>query len=70
MFSNKPLIIVLNKVDVMRPEDLEADDRALLEQLAQQENVEMVPMSNLSEEGVMKVKEKVSFVCARTLTLA
>jgi len=54
----------------MRPEDLEADDRALLEQLAQQENVEMVPMSNLSEEGVMKVKEKVSFVCARTLTLA
>jgi 50S ribosomal subunit-associated GTPase HflX len=68
LFSNKPLVIVLNKVDVIRPEDLDSDDRGLLENLASQENVSMIPMSNLSEEGVMRVKEQVIHTCTHTHT--
>lgn len=64
LFSNKPLIVVANKIDVVRLEELNPEDLALLQSLARvdndnpsYQNVELVAMSSKSEEGVSKVKE-------------
>merc|ERR1711988_1832228 len=57
LFTGKPLIIVINKVDVLRPENVRDDAKHLLEELEQMENATVVPMSNHTEEGIMKVKQ-------------
>ncbi|KAL1914907.1 uncharacterized protein VTP21DRAFT_7823 [Calcarisporiella thermophila] len=56
LFSNKPTILVINKIDVMRPEDLPESDQALLKEIIEQDGVQMVQMSCHNEEGVMEVK--------------
>jgi len=48
------LIIALNKIDIIKPEDLPLEDRNLLQNLGIDGTV--VPMSTMSEEGVMIVK--------------
>ncbi|XP_022792747.1 nucleolar GTP-binding protein 1-like [Stylophora pistillata] len=55
LFANKPLIVVLNKVDVIRPEELTEEKRELLK-VFNQEGVTLVPMSTVSEEGIMTVR--------------
>ncbi|EDO48882.1 predicted protein [Nematostella vectensis] len=55
LFSNKPLIVVLNKIDVIRPEDLSEERKELLKGF-EQEGVTILPMSTFSEEGVMDVR--------------
>ena len=76
LFSNKPLVIAINKVDQRRLEDLKPEDAALVEgmraatrgpaalQLGDDE--ELPCMSTLSEEGVMDVKR----VCCDKLLAA
>ncbi|XP_048489366.1 nucleolar GTP-binding protein 1 [Plutella xylostella] len=71
LFANKPLLLVLNKMDVVKPEDLPEEKRILLEQLEEKcrtgnvvnadSNSELVSvpvmrMSTVSEEGVQEVK--------------
>ncbi|CAH2056589.1 unnamed protein product, partial [Iphiclides podalirius] len=71
LFSNKPLIVVLNKVDVVRPEELTEPKRQLIEELEQAcaqgnvvnadsnselRTVPVMRMSTLTDEGVQEVK--------------
>lgn len=57
LFLNKQLILVANKVDVMRMDQLSQDNRDLLERVRKLAGVELLEMSNVSEEGVMNVKK-------------
>jgi hypothetical protein len=50
---------VLNKIDVIKVEDLRPDDRALIENIGK-DGTEMISMSTLTEEGVSRVKQVVS----------
>lgn len=64
LFTNKPLVVALNKIDVITLDNLREDAKALLRDLETQNNVYLIPMSTLTEEGVMKVKE---FACQKLL---
>ncbi|XP_047136656.1 GTP-binding protein 4 isoform X1 [Hydra vulgaris] len=55
LFSNKPIIIALNKVDIIGLDDLPQEKKNLLNQF-QEEGIPVIPMSTISEEGVMNVK--------------
>lgn len=71
LFTNKPLIVVLNKMDVIKPEDLVPEKRQLIEKLQEKcsknnlvsadtnSDLSVVPvmrMSTVTEEGVQEVK--------------
>eukprot|EP01134_Creolimax_fragrantissima_P005651 CFRG5651T1 len=59
LFANKPVMLLLNKIDVTRPEDLSEEDQALLKQLAEENpDVEVKVMSTLTGEGVTDVKTR------------
>ena len=55
LFTNKPTFIVLNKIDVVRPDEL---DQAIKDELAQLETkgITVLSMSTITEEGVSAVK--------------
>ncbi|KAN0000950.1 hypothetical protein ACTFIZ_001414 [Dictyostelium cf. discoideum] len=62
LFLNKPLLVVLNKIDARRPEDVPEDDWKLIQSLADPARggiggTHLIPMSNLTEEGIAKVKD-------------
>lgn len=48
--------MVINKIDIMRPEDLSPSDAALLAEITSDSDVKMVQTSCYSDEGVMDVK--------------
>ncbi|XP_058806815.1 nucleolar GTP-binding protein 1 [Phymastichus coffea] len=56
LFQNKPLIIVVNKVDVLRLENLPIEKRNILKELENDENIPVVEMSTVTDFGVMDVK--------------
>lgn len=56
LFSGKPLLVVCNKIDLKRMEDLKPEDRELVTNLVE-ENTLLLTMSNHSEEGVAEVKQ-------------
>jgi nucleolar GTP-binding protein len=58
LFSNKPLVIVMTKVDVIKPEELKDEDLAAIKKLCDGENARLLSMSTLTEEGVSQVKEE------------
>jgi nucleolar GTP-binding protein len=63
LFQGKPLMIVVNKIDVVRPENVRADAWKLIESLTNPEeggsaNVQIIPTSTLTAEGVEKAKEQ------------
>jgi nucleolar GTP-binding protein len=53
---NKPTLLVINKIDIMRPEDLGDADKALLDEILVKDNIPMVQLSCFSDEGVMDVR--------------
>eukprot|EP00163_Fabomonas_tropica_P016304 TRINITY_DN29296_c0_g1_i1.p1 TRINITY_DN29296_c0_g1~~TRINITY_DN29296_c0_g1_i1.p1 ORF type:complete len:640 (+),score=217.14 TRINITY_DN29296_c0_g1_i1:401-2320(+) len=55
LFVNKPLVVVLNKIDVIRPDDLKPAHKALIKKL-EEGGVTIVPMSTVTEEGIHDVK--------------
>jgi nucleolar GTP-binding protein len=56
LFQNKPLLIVANKTDLRRLDQLEASERALIDgMLANRPDTKIMPMSNMTEEGVTTV---------------
>ncbi|XP_048773228.1 GTP-binding protein 4-like [Ostrea edulis] len=57
LFVNKPLIICTNKIDVIRIEDLPTE-KAEQFQVFEENEIPVLPMSTLTEEGVMDVKIK------------
>jgi len=56
LFTNKPLILVINKIDVVRYADLSEENRKLIESIVA-EGATMVESSSFSDEGIMNVKQ-------------
>nr|GAT50424.1 predicted protein [Mycena chlorophos] len=56
LFANKPTMLVINKIDVMRLEDLAPESRALVQEIIDAEDVKCVQVSCYSDEGVMDLK--------------
>jgi len=63
LFTNKPIIICLNKIDVTSLDDLPEDRKELIKKF-EEEGIPVLPMSTLTEEGVMDVKTQ---ACDRLL---
>ena len=63
LFTNKPLIIVANKVDVKRIEDLSKEKKKYFDEF-QTQNIPIIEMSTLNEEGIMSVRNE---ACERLL---
>lgn len=60
LFANKPLVVACNKIDIMNLKKLEdeyPEKRALLSAL-EKDNVPLLEMSTLTQEGVMAVKKQ------------
>ena len=55
LFVNKPLVVALNKIDIVGPGDLGVSAKAQLDRL-KEGGVPLVPMSTVTEEGVNEVK--------------
>lgn len=64
LFTNKPLIIVMNKADIVRLEELSPEKRGVLKPLEDDKNVPMLEMSAITDLGVMEVKTE---ACERLL---
>ncbi|KAF5335145.1 hypothetical protein D9611_010849 [Ephemerocybe angulata] len=58
LFATKPTVLVLNKIDVMKLEELHPDNRALVQEIIDTEGVICVQTSCATEEGVMDLKNK------------
>ena len=56
LFSNKIVFICLNKVDIMRPEDLDPATREMLDSILKPGDVELLQLSCTTTEGVQQVK--------------
>lgn len=56
LFSNKLVFIVINKIDVTRMEDLDAELQAELQSLLKAGEVELLQLSCNTQEGVQEVK--------------
>lgn len=55
LFANKPVVLVVNKIDIMRPEDLDPENAALIQGIVDS-GVQMVTSSCFNDEGVMAVR--------------
>ncbi|KAG5677307.1 hypothetical protein PVAND_007076 [Polypedilum vanderplanki] len=64
LFANKPLMIVINKVDIIKLDELDEARRNVLANILNDENVPVIQMSTVSEEGVMEAKTE---ACERLL---
>ena len=51
-------MLVINKIDVRRLEDLSPESRALVDEIISSDNVHHIQVSCYSEEGVMELKNK------------
>jgi nucleolar GTP-binding protein len=58
LFNGKPTMLVINKIDVTRLEDLTPENRALVQEIIDTEDVQCVQVSCYSDEGVMDLKNK------------
>jgi nucleolar GTP-binding protein len=58
LFGGKPTMLVINKIDVTRLDDLHPDSRAMVQEIIDTEDVKCVQVSCYSEEGVMDLKNK------------
>lgn len=65
LFANKPLIAVVNKIDVVELNELPAEKRQAIASIENDENIPLVQMSTMTEMGVMEVKTE---ACERLLS--
>ncbi|XP_044734711.1 nucleolar GTP-binding protein 1 [Chrysoperla carnea] len=56
LFANKPLITVINKVDVLKLDDLAPERRKILASIEDDNDIEVIEMSTVNDLGVMEVK--------------
>ena len=56
LFANKLVFVVINKIDIMRPEDLDVETKEKLDSILQHGDVEMLQLSCTTAEGVTEVK--------------
>ncbi|PSK54110.1 hypothetical protein B9Z65_7916 [Elsinoe australis] len=64
LFSNKLVFVVINKIDILGLNELDAETRASLDDLVKSGNVEILQTSCTTTEGVMEVRNA---VCDRLL---
>lgn len=64
LFVNKPLLVVMNKVDVFDLNELSPDRRQTIERIEKDSTIPLLQMSTLTELGVMEVKTE---ACERLL---
>ncbi|OTB00085.1 hypothetical protein M426DRAFT_324590 [Hypoxylon sp. CI-4A] len=64
LFSNKLVFIVINKIDILRPEELDAKTGGELQALISSGEVELLQLSCNTQEGVQEVKNA---ACERLL---
>lgn len=55
LFANKPMLVIANKTDVRKWDDLSAEHQQLVSSVADDRNVQIIQMSNMSEEGIANV---------------
>lgn len=65
LFANKSVMVVMNKTDILKPEDLSADKQELLETLKVVPGVEIMEASCVEEDNVMAVRNQ---ACEKLLT--
>ena len=58
LFKNKPLVLVLNKIDIKKFEDLTFEERKSIEDTTKENNAYLIQMSNIKGDGVSDVKAK------------
>jgi len=58
LFTNKPLVLVANKTDVIKLEDLDDYKKSLISRVEEENNIKIIPMSTITEFGIVDVKEK------------
>ncbi|KAI1280816.1 Nucleolar GTP-binding protein 1 [Halotydeus destructor] len=58
LFANKPILVVVNKIDVVRIADLSAEHQAKFDELRKEENVTVMEMSTMQEDGVCEVRNE------------
>ena len=56
LFANKLVFVVINKIDIMRPEDLDAETKGMLDEILRSGDVELLQLSCTTTEGVTEVK--------------
>lgn len=56
LFAYKLGFVVINKIDIMRPEDLDAETKEKLDSILKTGDVEMLQLSCTTAEGVMRLK--------------
>ncbi len=56
LFANKLVFVVINKIDVMRPEDLDSKTQEQLQTILKAGDVELLQLSCTTTEGVMEVR--------------
>lgn len=64
LFADKLVFIVVNKIDLCRPEDLDEETQQLIQSLLKPGEVELLQLSCTTEEGIMIVRNA---VCDRLL---
>lgn len=57
LFANKPIIVALNKVDIVSPQELREDAKELIAQF-DKDGIPVMPMSTVTEEGVVDIKTR------------
>jgi len=58
LFTGKPILIVLNKIDARPVEMLNQTERNLIASISNEENIAIIPVSTLNDLGIIDVKEK------------
>lgn len=58
LFANKPVVLVINKIDIVRLEDISPENRAFVDTILEDKTVTVVQASTYSEDGVMDVRNK------------
>ncbi|KAG2171657.1 hypothetical protein INT43_008037 [Umbelopsis isabellina] len=56
LFANKPIMLVINKIDQAKPEDLPEDQKKMIEEIMEKDAATVVTMSCYLDEGVMQVR--------------
>ena len=56
LFLNKPVILVINKIDIVRLADLSPENKAFVDTITSDSTVTVVEASTYSEEGIINVR--------------
>jgi nucleolar GTP-binding protein len=64
LFANKPLMVVINKTDILKLDELDERRKNAIASILNDPNVPVMQMSTVNEEGVMEVKTE---ACERLL---